>query len=152
MSTQESKWESIRALLNREGISPENLARDVLETKTRFHKASLDQTIELIREREATRQRNVSAIESEIIQVQKDLFLYKCIRYPIISDNKRKGSLERALSDLQNRRRDEVTSCWKDTLKLWQQLLEIAAQYRELTRKMTILFPNIENGVNRNQG
>jgi len=148
MVNHPSKWESIKGLLSQESISPENLARDVLETKTRFHKACLDQTIELIRERETTKQRNVSSIEAEIMQVQKDLFLYKCIRYPIMPDNKRKGSLERALSELHDRRRDEITACWKDTLKLWQQVLEIAAQYREITRKMRILFPNSENGPN----
>lgn len=133
-------------------MTHENLAMEVIQDKVRFQKVSLDQTLELIRERETTKQWNVSSIESEIMQVQKDLFLYRCIRYPIMPDNKRKGSLERALSDLHDRRRDEITSCWKDTLKLWQQLLEIAAEYRALSRKQKILFPINENGNDRNQG
>jgi len=147
MINRPSKWESIKGLLSPESIFPENLARDVLETKTRFHKACLDQTIELIRERETTKQRNVSSIEAEIMQVHKDLFLYKCIRYPIMPDNKRKGSLERALSELRDRQRDEITSCWKDTLRLWQQLLEIITEYKALSRKQRILFPTNENGT-----
>jgi hypothetical protein len=147
MTTLQQKWESIKVLIDQNSVSPENLAEEVLQDKLRFQKVSLDQTIELIRERETTKQRNVSSIESEIIQVQKDLFPHKCIRYPIMPDSRRKGSLEKALSDLEDRRRDEITNCWKDTLKLWQQLLEIAVEYRAIGRKNRILFPTDENGI-----
>jgi hypothetical protein len=145
MATQQPKWKSLKVLFEQDSMFPENLAKEVIQEKVRFQKVCLDQTIELIRERETTQQRNVSSIESEIMQVQKDLFLYKCIRYPIMPDNKRKGSLEKALSELQDRRRDEITSSWKDTLKLWQQLLEIAAEYKALSRKQRILFPTNKN-------
>ena len=123
MTTLQQKWESIKVFIDQNNVSPEDLAEEVLQDKLRFQKVSLDQTIELIRERETTKQRNVSSIESEIIQVQKDLFPHKCIRYPIMPDSRRKGSLEKALSDLEDRRRDEVTDCWKDTLKLWQNIV-----------------------------
>ena len=151
MANYPSKWESVNTLFAQDNRFPINLAKEVFQDKVRLQKVCLDQVIALIKERETTKQQNVSAIESEIMQVQKDMFLYKCIQYPIMPDNKRKGSLERALSELHERRRDEITSCWKDTLRLWQQLLEIAAEYRMLTRKMALLLPPDENGFNRNQ-
>jgi len=130
----------------------DSLAEEVIKERLRFQKATLDQIIGLIGEREKAKQNNLASIESESIKIQGDLFLYKCIVYPISPDHKRKSNLERAISELENRRRQEQITCWKDTLKLWQQLLEIAAEYRALVRKMRLLFPTKENGNDRNQG
>jgi len=118
----------------------ENLAEEVIKDKLRFQKASLDQIIGLIEEREKAKQNNLASIESEAVKIQGDLFLYKCIVYPIFPDHKRKSNLERAISELENRRRQEEISCWKDTLKLWLQLLEVIAEYKATLRKARVLL------------
>jgi hypothetical protein len=123
----------------------ENLAEEVIKDKLRFKKASLDQVIDLINEREQVKDNNIASIESELIKVQIELFPYKCIVYPLFPDNKRKSNLERAISELESHRRQEEISCWKDTLKLWLQLIEIITEYRTTLRKAQILTLNEEN-------
>lgn len=129
----------IEELLTHSTIPADNLAEEVIKDKIRFQKATLDQISGLIQEREKARQNNLASIESESIKIQSDLFLYKCIVYPVSPDHKRKSNLERAISELENRRRQEQISCWKDTLKLWLQLLEVIAEHKATLRKAQIL-------------
>jgi hypothetical protein len=129
----------IEELLARSTTPGDNLAEEVIKDKLRFQKATLDQISGLIQEREKARQNNLASIESESVKIQSDLFLYKCIIYPISPDHKRKSNLERAISELENRRRQEQISCWKDTLKLWLQLLEVVAEHKATLRKAQIL-------------
>lgn len=120
--------------------SEDNLAEEVIKEKIRFQKTSLVQIINLINEREKAKQKNITSLTSEIMGLQSQLYFYKCHMYPITPDNKRKSNLERAVSELENRRRQEEIDCWKDTLKLWQELLEIAAEYRATVRKARVLL------------
>lgn len=119
--------------------SDDNLAEEIIKEKIRLQKASLVQIINLITEREIAKQNNLASIESEMMKVQGELFLYKCIVYPINPDNKRKSNLERAISELENQRRQEEIDCWKDTLELWQELLKIAAEYRATVRRVKMI-------------
>ncbi|MGB3479885.1 MAG: hypothetical protein WBB67_12080 [bacterium] len=118
-----------------------NLAVDVFREKVRFQKATLVQTVKLISEREKSKQRNIAALVSEIMGLQSQLYVYQCHWYPIAPDNKRKGTLERAISELKDKKRQEEIDCWKDTLELWQNLLKIAAEYRAIVRKAQVLLP-----------
>lgn len=140
MAQYQNKFVAFKDFLASLAHSEDNLAEEVIKEKIRFQKASLDQIINLITEREKSKQNNLASIESESIKIQKAQFLYKCIVYPISPDNKRKSNLERASSDLENRRRQEEIDCWKDTLRLWQQLLEIAAEYKGTVRKAQVLL------------
>jgi hypothetical protein len=140
MEPYQDKGALIEDLLISLSPATENLAEELVKEKLRFQKASLDQIINLINEREHARENNLNSIESELIKAQAELFPYKCIVYPLVPDNKRKSTLERAISELESRRRQEDVSCWKDTLKLWQQLLEVIAEYRATLRKAQVLL------------
>ena len=140
MTQYQNRLADLNELIIKPPPSVENLAEEVIKEKGMFQKASLEQTIKLISERENAKQRNIASIASEIMDLQSQLYLYKCHRYPISPDNKRKSNLERAISELENRRRQEEITCWKDTLKLWQELLTVGAEYRSTVRKTRMLF------------
>lgn len=141
MASYHNKLTDVKDLLIEPySATEQNLAEEVIKERGLFQKASLQQTIKLITERENVTQRNIASIASEIVDLQSQLYLYKCHRYPIFPDNKRKSNLERAISELKNRRRQEEITCWKDTLKLWQELLKNAAEYKSTARKARILF------------
>lgn len=129
----------IRYILAYRPCSMVSLADDIILGKVRMLKASLEQMLGLIAEREKVRQNNLRSIESELSKVQAALFIYQCIVYPISPDHKRKSNLERALSDLENRRRQEEIGCWQDTLKLWPELLKIAGEYKATKRKVALI-------------
>ena len=135
-----------REFLTGKSYSKDNPAEDIIIEKKRFQKASLAQLLNLIQEREKAKERNIASLASEIMNVQSQLYLYKCHWYPIARDNKRKGSLERSLSELENCRRQEEVDCWKDTRELWQDLLKIAAEYRATSRKAKLLVMTEKNG------
>jgi hypothetical protein len=117
----------------------DNLAEEVINERLRFQKALLAQILTLIYEREKTKQKNIASIDSELIKVQGEIFLYKCIVYPISPDNKRRTNLEMALLELENRRRQEEIDFWKDTVGLWQELLKISAEYKATVRKLRMI-------------
>jgi hypothetical protein len=121
--------------------SEDNLAEDIIREKLTVQRASITQIVHLILEREKFKQGNISSLESEIQGFQSKLSLYKCRLYPIELDNKRKGTLEKMISDLEKRQKQEDTDCWKDTLELWQELLKLAAEYKAALRKSKILLP-----------
>ena len=146
MTQYQNRLADLNELIIKPPPSVENLAEEVIKEKGMFQKASLEQTIKLISERENAKQRNIASIASEIMDLQSQLYLYKCHRYPISPDNKRKSNIERAISELENRRRQEEITCWKDTLRLWQELLKNAAEYKSTARKARILFSSYENG------
>jgi len=134
------QFDILRQFLISEPSSIDNPAEEIIKEKIRFQKATLIQLVNLIIEREKTKQRNIVSIESEIMDCQSQLYFYKCHIYPINPDNKRKGSLERALSQLENQRRQEEIDCWKDTFRLWQELLKAASEYRATVRKARLLL------------
>lgn len=132
----------LQKFLTFKSSSEDNLAEEVIKERKKFQKTSRAQILKLISEREKAKQRNIVSLESEIMGFQSQLYFYQCHVYPISPDNKRKGNLEKAISELKNRRGQEEIDCWKDTLKLWQELLEIVAEYRATVRKARILlFP-----------
>ena len=133
----------IRYILAYRPSSMANLADDIILDKVRMLKASLEQMLGLIAEREKVRQNNLRSIESELFKVQAELFIYQCIVYPISPDHKRKSNLERALSDLEKSRRQEEIGCWQDTLKLWPELLKIAGYYRAAVRKSHMIMESL---------
>lgn len=120
--------------------SEDNLAEDIVREKLTVQRASITQIVHLILEREKFKQGNISSLESEIQEFQSKLYLYKCRLYPIEPDNKRKGTLEKMISDLEKRQKQEETDCWKDTLELWRELLKLAAEYKAALRKSKILL------------
>ncbi len=132
----------VRYILAFKPCSMENLADDIVRDKVEMLGASLEQMLGLIAEREKVRQHNLKSIESELSKIQAALFIYQCIVYPISPDHKRKSNLERALSDLENLRRQEEIGCWQDTLKLWPELLKIAGYYRAAVRKSRLIIGN----------
>jgi hypothetical protein len=134
------KIDILRDFLTYKLWSNSNPVEEIIKEKIRFHRASLVQILNLIMEREKAKQNNLVSIESEALKVQGELFLYKCIVYPISPDNKRKSNFERAVSELEKQKRQEEIDCWKDTLKLWQQLLDIIAEYRATMRKARLLL------------
>ena len=127
-------------------FSKGNLAEEVISEKAHFQKASLDQMLNLIKERECSKYRNLSHLDSEIMGLQARLYPYLCHVYPIAPDNKRKSNLERAISELKNKRRHEEVDCWKDTSKLWQELLKNAVDYKAAKRRKAFCFPENKNG------
>ncbi len=122
------------------GGSEDNLAEDIIKEKLTVQRASITQIVHLILEREKFMQGNISSLESEIQEFQSKLYIYKCRLYPIELDNKRKGVLEKMISDLGKRQKQEEIDCWKDTLELWQELLKLAAEYKAALRKSKILL------------
>ncbi|MFX0097871.1 MAG: hypothetical protein ACFE7E_08950, partial [Candidatus Hodarchaeota archaeon] len=138
-SLTDNKLALLQRFLAFKPFSEDNLAEEIIKEKQKFQKTSLVQIINLIAEREKAKQRNMRSLDSEIMDVQSQLYVYRCHVYPISPDNKRKSNLERALSELENRRRQEDIACWKDTLKLWQRLLEIIAEYRATLRKVALI-------------
>lgn len=140
MAQYKNRLTDLNELITKPSEPVENLAEEVIKEKGMFQKASLELTIKLISERENAKHRNIASIASEIMDLQSQLYVYRCHRYPILPDNKRKSNLERAISELNNRRRQEEITCWKDNLKLWQELLKNAAEYKSTARKARILF------------
>lgn len=139
-SSSDDKLALLGEFLTGEPSLYKNLVEQVIKEKIRFQKTSLVQILNLIAERETAKRRNVASIASEIMDLQSQLYVYRCHVYPISPDNKRKSNLERAISELKNRRRQEEIACWKDTLRLWQRLLEIIADYKAAVRKGQILL------------
>lgn len=135
----DDKLALLQGFLKGAHFSDENLVEQVIKEKIRFQKTSLVQLMNLILEREKSKQRNLASLASEIMNLQSQLYVYKCHIYPIKPDNKRKSNLERSLSELENRRRQEEIDCWKDTLRLWQELLKIATELRATLRKARLL-------------
>lgn len=134
------KLSLLQRFLTFKSSSENDLAEEVIKERIRFQKTSLVQILKLISEREKAKRKNITSLDSEIMGFQSQLYFYKCHVYPISPDNKRKGNLEKAISELKNRRGQEEIDCWKDTLKLWQELLEIVAEYRATVRKARILL------------
>lgn len=120
--------------------SNDDLAEEVIRERIRLQKATLTQILSLIAERERIRQQNLASIAAEIMDSQSKLYIYRCCIYPISPDKTREGSLERALSELENRARQEKADCWKDTLELWQEALRSAAEYGATVRKAKMLL------------
>jgi len=139
ISQFKSKFDLISSILSPTPAKDENLAEELIREKLKVQKATLEQLLSLIVEREKAKQNNLRSIESEMMKVEGQLFVYKCIAYPISPDHKRKGNLERALSDLESRRRQEEIACWQDTLRLWQELLKVAAEYQATLRKVALI-------------
>lgn len=135
-----NQFDILRQFLTFKPLLKDNLAEDIIKEKIRFQKATLVQLVSLIIERERIKKRNIASLDSEIMDFQSQLYIYKCHIYPINPDNKRKSNLERALSELENRRRQEEIDCWKDTLRLWQEVLKVAAEYRTAVRKAKLLL------------
>ncbi|MEO0126291.1 MAG: hypothetical protein ABIL44_00905 [candidate division WOR-3 bacterium] len=134
-----NQFDILRQFLTFKPSLKDNLAEEIIKEKLRFQKATLVQLVNLIVERERVKKRNIASLDSEIMECQAHLYLYKCHIYPINPDNKRKSNLERALSQLENQRRQEEIDCWKDTFRLWQEVLKIASEYRAMLRKIKMI-------------
>jgi len=83
------KIDLISSILTPELSQDVNLAEEVINDKLRTQKATLEQLLSLIVEREKAKQNNLKSIESEVMKVEGQLFVYKCIAYPISPDHKR---------------------------------------------------------------
>ena len=89
ISQFKSKFDLISSILSPEFSQNDNLAEEVINDKLRTQKATLEQLLSLIVEREKAKQNNLRSIESEMMKVEGQLFVYKCIAYPISPDHKR---------------------------------------------------------------
>ena len=108
--------------------------------KLRFSRASLDNLLGMMGERERIRDWNLEAINytsckvgSYILQLQP-FGDASCVIDPI-----RKSNLEKELVQLEQDKRREITGCWKDTVLLAKDAMEGMGKYQNIARNQELL-------------
>lgn len=114
---------------------------EVLEEKLKLKKANLLQILFLIKERETLREKNISQIERELMNFQRELFKYKSIPYCMLDViDKKERHLETKVADLQKQIRDENIKCWEDIARLKKELMAALEEYLSTARRLKIFF------------
>jgi hypothetical protein len=99
-------------------------------SKIENSKKSIEDFTSLIDGRMKLREENLSSIEDDICKADSILLnLGKWFPYLNKSVEKKRDALDMELFRLERQKRDEHTKCWKDTIKLREQLEDVIRQY-----------------------
>lgn len=85
----------------------------------------------LIRERNSIASHNIFAIEQDIMSVNNRLAQVAVMWG---HDPEEVSSLEKAVFDLENQKRNESASCWRDLWQVKKELLELGKEQQSLKR------------------
>lgn len=129
--------------LLQQAISPQvdddaqSLSDRVFGNELRHQKIDLKHAANLFYERGNLHTRHIEDIDDRHLKVQERLFGVEINQHP--DRARRLGALEGQLLQLEQQRRDEELTFWKDTVELRQQLFESAGDYRGASHRYSIL-------------
>ena len=134
-SSFSSDHNSVHNLFNRDP-----LARFISGKRKSLNK-SLDDILNLIKEREKIKDRNVLEIDQEICQVHTTMMNHPKNRYAVdMSLLKSYDVLQQQVNALDNVKRSEEISCWRDVTKLKSDLRDSIKELEQEKRKQSLLL------------
>jgi len=99
----------------------------------------LDQSNDLIKEREALYRKHIRDIDHRHFDIQGQLFGARLHAHE--DGHQRALRLQQTMVQLESDRRQEALACWKDTTDLRKTLLEHANEYDALRHRVAMLAP-----------
>ena len=124
---------------------PGSLSEQVFGNEIKGQRINLQHAANLFHERCQLNKKHIADIDHRDLQVQEKLYGVWINNFP--DRSKRLGNLESQLLQLEQQRREEELSFWKDTVELRQQLFETATDYRNNQHRY-----NIFSGVEKHYG
>ena len=131
--------EIIKQFLAYKPLPKDDVIENIFKEKVGLQKASLLQVLSLIKEREKLREQNIAEIQASLINCHSNLYKVH-INCPVLGGERRENALESIIADLDEQIRQEKVSCWKDTSRLKQGLLEIAGEYKSASRRASLFY------------
>ena len=134
--------------LLREALSPMreyqtgSLADQVFGSELKQQHVNLQHSANLFYERCYLHKRHVRDIDDRHIKVQERLFGVEINHTP--DRHKQLNTLEGQLMQLEQQRREEELSFWKDTVELRKELFETAGSYRDSQHRYSV-FSGVED-------
>ena len=122
-----------------------SLSQQVFGQELKKQQINLEHSANLFQERGRLNKQHLQDIDHRHMQVQEKL--YGAWINHTQDRSKRLGNLEGQLLQLEQSRREEELSFWKDTVELREQLFETASEYRNTRNRY-----NIFSGVGVNYG
>jgi hypothetical protein len=129
---------------NSHGLGHEPLpVEDFLAKKLRIIAASIHQILREIQQRERLSEQTIREIDEQLCQ-QKSL-LHEVAPHGsspfTLGDPRRRSTLERDLAALEQEKRREHLSAWKDVSSLKRELRELIREYQEEQRRQQVMRP-----------
>jgi len=118
-----------------------SIADQVFGNQKRQEYTSLRHTTNLLYERAELNKQHIQDIDHRHMQIQKMLFCVKINNSP--DKARRQSNLESQLLQLEQQRRDEELSFWKDTVELREKLFEGADAYKDARHRYSV-FSDVE--------
>lgn len=128
--------EALRPIINQTYIS-----QQIFGNEARGQHIGIEHLSNLFYERCRLHKKHMDEILDRHLDIQGSLYGAVINRYP--DRTKRMSSLETQLLQLENAKREEELSFWKDTAELRQKLFESAGSYRAATQRYH-LFADME--------
>jgi hypothetical protein len=134
--------ELLRETLLPPPVSQESALSDqVFGRELRQQNFSLQHLSHLFYERCQLHHKHIQDIQDRHLEIQGKLYGVVINRFP--DRNKRMGTLESQLFQLEQQKRDEELAFWKDTMELREKMFESAGTYQG-TRQRFSLFADVE--------
>ena len=134
--------ELLRETLSQPTTLPEStLSEQVFGRELRQQNFSLQHLSHLFYERCRLHHRHIQDIQDRHLEVQGKLYGVVINHFP--DRNKRLGTLESQLLQLEQQKRDEELAFWKDTMEVREKMFESAGTYQG-TRQRFSLFADVE--------
>ena len=95
---------------------------------------------QLIENRSQIREENIAGIDYKITECRS--YLVNLDKWPEISDplvESKRANLGHATHKLAQEKNNEITRCWSDQARLYQELLKTLGEYRSLQRRAQLL-------------
>jgi hypothetical protein len=109
--------------------------------KRKFLNKSLEDILNLIKERERIKNRNILEIDHEICQVHTTMLNHPKNKYAIdMAKLKSFDALQQQANALYNAKRVEEISCWRDVTKLKSDLQDLIKELEQEKRKQSLLL------------
>ena len=103
-------------------------------------KANISQLRQLIDDRTNIRDNNIYSIDYKIMQCRN--YLLEMETWPIFSNSMveaKRANLGHTITKLESERGMEVSKCWNDKVRLYQELLKTLGDYKSQMRKTSLL-------------
>ena len=135
-----------QAILPFNDYKTDKLSERVFGNELNQQKITLKHTANLFYERSKLHNRHIQDIDDRHIKVQGRLFGVEINNFP--DRSKQMRTLEGQLMQLEQQRREEELTFWKDTVELRKELFESAADYRGIKHRHSI-FSRVEEKYDR---
>jgi len=119
-----------------------NISYQIFGVKSQQEYTNLRHVNNLFIERAKLHKGHIRDINHRHVQIQEKLFGVQINNFP--DKARRQSNLESQLLQLEQQRRDEELSFWKDTVELREKLFESAALYKEAKHRYSV-FSDVED-------